>query len=52
MTHKIRGMRDVEERAYYVKNFIMSTKRWFGKKNVTSSCDVTNSAHQIQMMYH
>jgi len=27
-----------------------SPKRWFGNKNMTSYCDVTNSAHQIQMI--
>jgi len=26
-----------------------SPKRWFGNVNTTSNCDVTNSAHQIQM---
>jgi len=26
-----------------------SPKRWFGNKTMTSNCDVTNSAHQIQM---
>ena len=26
-----------------------STKRWFEKMNMTSNCDVTKSAHQIQM---
>jgi len=26
-----------------------SPKRWFGNRTMTSFCDVTNSAHQIQM---
>ena len=26
-----------------------SPKRWFGNMSMTSNCDVTNSAHQIQM---
>ena len=26
-----------------------SLKRWFGNRTMTSNCDVTNSAHQIQM---
>jgi len=26
-----------------------SPKRWFGNRTITSFCDVTNSAHQIQM---
>jgi len=26
-----------------------SPKRWFGKMDMTSNCEVTNSAHQIQM---
>ena len=26
-----------------------SLKRWFGNINMTSNCDVTNSAHQIEM---
>jgi len=26
-----------------------SRKRWFGTMNMTSNCDVTNSAHQIQI---
>jgi len=26
-----------------------SLKRWFGNMEMTSNCDVTNSAHQIQM---
>jgi len=26
-----------------------SPKRWFGNTNMTSNCDVTNSAHQMQM---
>jgi len=26
-----------------------SPKRWFGNRTMTSNCDVTNSAHQIQM---
>jgi len=25
------------------------TKRWFGNMKMTSNCDFTNSAHQIQM---
>ena len=31
-----------------------SSKHWFGNRNMTSNCDVTNSAHQIQMtaIYH
>jgi len=27
----------------------MSRKGWFGSMNMTSNCDVINSAHQIQM---
>jgi len=26
-----------------------SPKRWFGNLNITSNCDVTNSAHQMQI---
>jgi len=26
-----------------------SPKRWFGNMEMTSNCDVTNSAHQMQM---
>jgi len=45
MTHKIRGVR-VEEYAYYVNKLRQSVglETW-----MTSSCDVTNHAHQIQM---
>jgi len=38
---------DVEKYAYYVKQ--TSPKGWFGNMNMTSNCDVTNSAHQTQM---
>jgi len=37
---------DVEKYAYYVNK---QPKRWFGNMEITSICDVTNSAHQIQM---
>jgi len=40
-------MRVVEEHAYYVNKRRAKTLVW--KKNLTSNCDVTNSAHQIQM---
>jgi len=39
-------MRVVEEHAYYVDK---PPKRWFGKMNITSNCDVTNNTYQIQM---
>jgi len=38
---------DVEKYALLYQQ--TSPKHWFGKMEMTSNCDVTNSAHQIQM---
>ena len=46
MTHEIRGV-DVEQYAFLCQQ--TSPKRWLGNMEMTSNCDVTNSAHQIQM---
>ena len=46
MTHEIRGV-DVEKYALLCQQ--TSPKRWFGNVEMTSNCDVTNSANQIQM---
>ena len=46
MTHEIRGVR-VEKYALLCQQ--TSPKRWFGNMDMTSNCDVTKSAHQIQM---
>jgi len=46
MTHEIRGVR-VEKYALLCQQ--TSPKRWYGNMDMTSNCDVTNSAHQIQM---
>jgi len=46
MTHEIRGVR-VERCAFLCQQ--TSPNRWFGNIEMTSNCDVTNSAHQIQM---
>jgi len=46
MAHKIRGV-DVEKYAYYINK--PRQKRWFGNMTMTPNCDVTNSAHLIQM---
>jgi len=46
MTHEIKGVR-VEKYALFCQQ--TSPKRWFGNMDMTSNCDVTNSAHQIQM---
>ena len=46
MPYEIRGV-DVEKYALLCQE--TSPKRWFGNMEMTSSCDVTNSEHQIQM---
>jgi len=46
MTYEIRGVR-VEKYALFSQQ--TSPKRWFGNMDMTSNCDVTNSADQIQM---
>jgi len=46
MTHEISGV-DVEK--YALLRQQTSPKRWFGNMQMTSNCDVTNSAHQMQM---
>ena len=46
MTYEIRGV-DVEKYALLCQQ--TSPKRWFGNMKMTSICEVTNSAHQIQM---
>jgi len=50
MTHKIRGV-DVEKYTYYVKKLrqMRQPKGLFGNMNMTTNCDVTDSAHQTQM---
>jgi len=46
MTHEIRGV-DVEKYALLCQQ--TSPKRWFGIVEMTSNCDVTSSANQIQL---
>ena len=46
MTHEIRGV-DIEKYALLCQQ--TSPKRWFGNVEMTSNCDVTSSANQIQM---
>ena len=46
MTHEMRGVR-IEKYALFCQQ--TSPKRWFGNMDMSSNCDVTNSAHQIQM---
>ena len=46
MPHEIRGV-DVKKYALLCQE--SSPKRWFGNMEMTSNCDVTNSAHQKQI---
>jgi len=46
MPHEIRGV-DAEKYALLCQQ--TSPKRWFGNVEMTSNCDVTSSANQIQM---
>ena len=46
MTYKIKGV-DVWEICILCQQ--TSPKRWFGNMEITLNCDVTDSAHQIQM---
>jgi len=48
MTHKIRIV-GLDSRRICLLCQQTSPKRWFGNMNMTSNCDVTKSAHQIQM---
>jgi len=43
MTQNIREVRVVEQHAYYVNK--LRQKRWFGKINMSSNCDITNNTH-------